>query len=46
MQKANIKLITNLRFCKTFLCLVHRETLPEGIMPKWITKIINWSISN
>lgn len=46
MQKIDdIKLLTNLRCCKILLCLVRRETLPEGVMPKWITKVVNWAIS-
>ena len=30
--------------CKTFMCLVKRKTLPDGVMPKWITKMVNWTI--
>ena len=28
----------------TFKCLIKKEILPEGVMPKWITKMVNWSI--
>lgn len=30
--------------CKTFMCLIRCETLPEGVMPKWLTKLVNWAI--
>lgn len=36
---------SQLPFCRTFLCLLKKETLPEGIMPRWLTKIVNWCVS-
>ena len=32
-------------FCRTFICLIRREELEEGILPKWFTKSVNWAIS-
>lgn len=34
-----------LRCCRTLIYLIKRETLPDGIMPKWITKMVNWTIN-
>lgn len=34
-----------LPFCRTFMCLLKKEALPEGIMPKWLTKLVNWCVS-
>ena len=31
--------------CKTFMCLLQRKPLSEGIMPKWFTKLVNWAVS-
>lgn len=31
-------------FCRTFICLIRREKLEEGILPKWFTQLVNWVI--
>ena len=28
----------------TFKCLIKRECLPEGIMPRWLTRCVNWTM--
>lgn len=32
-------------FCKTFMCLLKRERLQDGIMPQWFTDLVNWTMS-
>ena len=36
---------SQLPFCKTFLCLWRKEILPEGVMPRWLTRLVNWCIT-
>lgn len=28
----------------TMKCLLKKEMLPEGVMPAWLTKCVNWAI--
>lgn len=32
-------------FCETFICLWNKKPLRDGVMPVWLTKLINWTIS-
>lgn len=33
-------------FCTTFMCILKKEKLPDGIMPKWFTVLVNWTMSD
>ena len=44
-QKEKIfKHLSQLPFCKTFWCLLKKEKLEEGVMPKRVTELVNWCI--
>ena len=38
--------VAHLPFCETFLCLWRKEKLRDGVMPVWLTKLINWVTDN
>ena len=30
--------------CITFMCLLRGEELKDGIMPRWFTRLVNWTV--
>lgn len=38
--------LSQLPFYKTFLCLWNRKKLQDGVVPAWLTSLVNWATDN